>query len=161
MARDTSGNVIISDRLRDGSRIQKINSQLNPVWQQMCLEFSGSAAYGVANPDLLISSYRKAYQIDKATGKWSLLGTAKTDARNEYFGNYETTHLGSPRVVRFGSNDFFSYPAGDSLAIYRIEPPAGPDRGPTEKLASVLGSSQPSPDGVHREETWRPENRYL
>ena len=29
------------------------------------------------------------------------------------------------------------------------------------KLASVLGSSQPSPDGVHREETWRPENRYL
>jgi hypothetical protein len=91
----------------------------------------GIGGLRVANPDLLISSYRKAYQIDKATGKWSLLGTAKTDARNEYFGNYETTHLGSPRVVRFGSNDFFSYPAGDSLAIYRIEPPAGPDRGPT------------------------------
>ena len=161
MALDASGNVILSDRLGDGSRIQKINAQLNPVWQQMCLEFSASAAYGAANPDLLISSYRKAYQIDKATGKWSLLGTAKTDGRKEYFGNYETTHLGPPRVVRFGSNDFFYYPAGDSLAIYRIEPPAGPDRGPTLKLVSVLGSSQPSPDGVHREETWRPENRYL
>ena len=126
MALDASGNVIISDRMGDGSRLQKINSQLNLVWQQMGLEFSGSAAYGVANPDLLISSYRKAYQIDKATGKWSLLGTAKTDASKEYFGNYETTHLGPPQVVRFGSNDFFYYPAGDSLAIYRVEPPAGP-----------------------------------
>ena len=37
---------IVSDRLGDGSRLQKINSQLSPVWQQMCLEFSSSAAYG-------------------------------------------------------------------------------------------------------------------
>jgi PA14 domain/Divergent InlB B-repeat domain len=161
MALDASGNIIVSDRLGDGSRLQKINSQLGPVWQQMCLEFSASAVYGKANPDLLISSYRKAYQIDKITGKWTLLGTAKTDAHKKYFGNYESTHMGPPRVVRFGGNDFFYYPAGDSLAIYRIEPSADPERGPTLKLASVLGSSQPSPDGIHRDESWRPENRYL
>ena len=127
----------------------------------MCLEFSASAAYGQANPDLLISSYRKAYQLDRATGKWTLLGTAKTDAPKKYFGNYESTHLGPPRVVRFGSSDFFYYPAGDSLAIYRIEPPADAERGPTLKLASVLGGSQPGPDGVHRDETWVPGNKYL
>ena len=161
MALDVSGNIVVSDRLGDGSRLQKIDSQFSPVWQQMCLEFSASAAYGRANPDLLISSYRKAYQLDRATGKWTLLGTAKTDAPKKYFGNYESTHLGPPRVVRFGGNDFFYYPAGDSLAIYRIEPPADTERGPTLKLASVLGSSQPGPDGVHRDETWRPENRYL
>ena len=161
MAMDAFGNLYISDRLGDGSRLQKINSQLSPVWQQMCLEFSASAAYGKANPDLLISSYRKAYQINRATGQWSLLGTARTDAHKKYFGNYESTHLGPPRIVRFGSSDFYYYPTGDSIAIYRIEPPADSERGPTLKLASVLGSSQPSPDGVHRDETWRPENRYL
>ena len=124
---DASGNIYISDRLGDGSRLQKIDSQLTPVWQQMCLEFSSSAAYGTANPDLLISSYRKAYQLDKAAGKWTLLGTAKTDVPKRYFGNYESTHLGPPRIVRFGNNDFYYYPAGDSLAIYRIEPPADPN----------------------------------
>ncbi len=161
MAMDASGNIFISDRLGDGSRLQKIDSQFAPVWQQMCLEFSSSAAYGKANPDLLVSSYRKAYQIDKATGKWTLLGTARTDVSKKYFGNYESTHLGLPRVVRWGSSDFYYYPAGDSLAIYRIEPPADAERGPTLKLASVLGGSQPGPDGVHWDETWRPENRYL
>jgi hypothetical protein len=161
MALDTSGNIVISDRLGDGSRLQKINSQLTPVWQQMCLEFSASAAYGKANPDLLISSYRKAYQINRATGAWTLLGTAKTDASKKYFGNYESTHLGPPRVVRFGSNDFFYYPAGDSLAIYRVEPPADAERGPTLKLVSVLGASQPSPDGLHRDQPWLWENKYL
>ena len=161
MAMDASGNIYISDRLGDGSRLQKIDSQLTPVWQQMCLEFSSSAAYGTANPDLLISTYRKAYQLDKAAGKWTLLGTARTDVPKRYFGNYESTHLGPPRIVRFGNNDFYYYPAGDSLAIYRIEPPADLERGPTLKLASVLASSQPSPDGLHRDETWKPANRYL
>ena len=161
MALDASSNIIVSDRLGDGSRLQKINSPLTPAWQQMCLESSASAAYGQANPDLLISSYRKAYQLDRATGKGTLLGTAKTDAHKKYFGNYESAHRGPPRVVRFGGNDFFYYPAGDSVAIYRIEPPADSERGPTLKLASVLGGSQPGPDGVHRDETWRPENRYL
>jgi hypothetical protein len=161
MVMDASGNIYISDRLGDGSRLQKINSQLAPVWQQMCLEFSSSAAYGTANPDLLISSYRKAYQIDKATGGWTLLGTAKTDVAKSYFGNYESTHLGPPRIVRWGTSDFYYYPAGDSLAIFRIEPPADAERGPTLKLASVLGASQPSPDGLHRDETWHPANRYF
>ena len=102
-----------------------------------------------------------SYQLDKAAGKWTLLGTAKTDVAKRYFGNYESTHLGPPRIVRFGNNDFYYYPAGDSLAIYRIEPPADAERGPTLKLASVLGASQPSPDGLHRDETWNPANRYL
>ena len=56
----------------------------------------------------------------------------------------------------FGGNDFFYYPAGDSLAIYRIEPPADTERGPTLKLASVSGELPAGgPIGVHRDETWR------
>ena len=154
MALDASGNIIVSDRLGDGSRLQKINSQLAPVWQQMCLEVSASAAYGQANPDLLISSYRKAYQINRATGNWTLLGTARTDAPKNYFGNYESTHLGPPGVVRFGSRDFFYFPAGDSLAIYRIEPPADAERGPTLKLAS-------GPGGLSARARWRPPGRDM
>ena len=40
MAMDASGNVVVLDHMGDGSRIQKLNPQFVPIWQQMCLEFS-------------------------------------------------------------------------------------------------------------------------
>ncbi len=161
MALDSTGAVIISDRMGEGSRLQKLDSYNLPVWQQMGLEFSGQAAFGKENPDLLVSSYRNLYHIDRATGNWTFLGSGMTDTPGSFFGNFESTHFGPPRVVRFKNNDFFYYPAGDSMAIYRIMPPASADRGPTLKLASCLAASLPGPDGIAHTQLWLDENKYL
>ena len=154
MAMDALGNVVVLDHMGDGSRMQKLNPQYGQVWDQMCLEFSSQAAYGTANPNVVFSGFRQAYQIDRATGNWTHLGAAKTDIPGQYFGNFDSCHSGVPHVVRFGSNDFFYYPAGDGVAVYRVVPSANPsDIGPTLKLVSVLGGLSPGPDGgtVHND----------
>lgn len=161
MVMDSAGCVITSDRMGQGSRLQKLSPQFDQVWQQMGLEFSSQAAYGKENPDVLISSYRNIYQINRATGQWTFLGPGGTDKAGSYFGNFESTHFGPPRVVRFGGNDFFYYPAGDGVAIYRLTPATDPERSSTLELASCLGGSMPSPDGVHRDKWWLDENKYL
>lgn len=161
MAMDSEGNLIVSDRMGAGSRLQKITTALGQAWQQMGLEFSSQAAYGRENPDRLISSYRNIYEIDRTTGEWQFLGPGSTDIPGSYFGNFESTHFGPPRVVRFGDEDFFYYPAGDSMAVYRLMAAVDSEQGPTLKLVSVLGGSMPSPDGMHRAEWWRDENKYL
>ena len=67
---------------------------------------------------------------------------------------------GPPRIVRFGSSDFYYYPTGDSMAIYRIEPPGFRARSDTQtgfragKLAAKSGWCPPGRDRA-------PENRYL
>lgn len=161
MALDSKGGIIISDRMGEGSRLQKIDTYGLPVWQQMGLEFSGQAAFGKENPDLLVSSYRNIYRLNRATGGWTFLGSGMTDSPGSFFGNFESSHFGPPRVVRFNGKDFFYYPAGDSMAIYRIVPPASADRGPTLKLASCLAASLPGPDGVAHTQLWLDENKYL
>jgi hypothetical protein len=147
MAMDSSGNIVVLDHMGDGSRMQKLNAQYAQLWDQMSLEFSSSLAYSRANPNVAFSSYRQAYQLDRATGNWTHLGVAKTDSPGRYFGNFDSSHAGPPHVVRLGANDFFYFPAGDSLAIYRVVPGAS-GLGPTLKLASVLGGSSPGPDGL-------------
>ena len=42
-----------------------------------------------------------------------------TDKTNEYFGNFESSHRGPPRIARLGEKDFFYFPAGDGIAVYR------------------------------------------
>ena len=126
---------------------RKLNAQYAQLWDQMSLEFSSSLAYSRANPNVAFSSYRQAYQLDRASGNWTHLGVAKTDSLGRYFGNFDSSHAGPPHVVRLGANDFFYFPAGDSLAIYRVVPGVS-GLGPTLKLASVLGGSGPGPDGL-------------
>jgi Chitobiase/beta-hexosaminidase C-terminal domain/PA14 domain/Divergent InlB B-repeat domain/HYDIN/CFA65/VesB-like, Ig-like domain/FlgD Ig-like domain len=147
MAMDSSGNIVVLDHMGDGSRMQKLNAQYAQLWAQMCLEFSSSLAYSRANPNVAFSSYRQAYQLDRATGNWTHLGVAKTDSLGRYFGNFDSSHAGPPHVVRLGADDFFYFPAGDSLAVYRVVPGVN-GLGPTLKLASVLGGSGPGPDGL-------------
>ena len=147
MAMDSSGNIVVLDHLGDGSRMQKLNAQYAQLWDQMCLEFSSSLAYSRANPNVAFSSYRQAYQLDRTTGNWTHLGIAKTDTAGLYFGNFDSSHAGTPHVVRIGATDFFYFPAGDSLAVYRVVPGVS-GLGPTLKLASVLGGSDPGPDGL-------------
>jgi hypothetical protein len=154
MVMDPSGNIVVLDHMGDGSRMQKLNAGYARLWNQMCLEFSSSVAYSSANPNVAFSSFRQAYQLDRATGNWTHLGIAKTDIPGRYFGNFEAGHTGPPHAVRLGANDFFYFPAGDSLAVYRVIP--GTDaRGPTLKLASALGGAGPGPDGL----AWT--DRYL
>ena len=78
-----------------------------------------------------------------------------------YFGNFDSSHRGPPRIVRFGEKDFFYFPAGDGVAVYRIDPPEDKSRGPTLKLVAALAGAEPLPDGTEPKEPWRRENRFL
>jgi hypothetical protein len=163
MAVDSGGNVIVSDRIGQGGRLQKLTPDFKQLWRQMSLEFSSQAAFGAEDPDLLISAYRNAYKIDRKTASWELLGPARTESHEvkAYFGHYENSYRGPPRVVRLFGNDYFYFSAGDGIAIYRIERSKDPLRGPLLNLVACLAGWNPLPDGTHAEEGWRPENRYL
>ena len=163
MAVDSGGNIIVSDRIGQGGRLQKLTPDFRQLWRQMSLEFSSQAAFGAEDPDLLFSAYRNAYKIDRKTGGWELLGPARTESDEEksYFGHYENSFRGPPRVVRLFGNDYFYFPAGDGVAIYRIERSKDPQRGPLLTLVACLAGCNPLPDGTHAKEGWLPENRYL
>jgi len=160
MAMDAAGNVIVSDRMGAGSRLQKFDAKNKPVWQQMGLEFSGQAAYGKENPDQIISTYRNVYQIDRSNGHWVFSGPGGTDTPGKYFGNYANVLFGVPHIVRFKGKDFLYYPTCDGLAVYSVGV-ASSGRGPVLTLAAALGGSRPGPDGVDHVELWKDENRYL
>ena len=83
------------------------------------------------------------------------MGSAKTDKDKVYFGNFDSSHRGPPRIVRFGEKDFFYFPAGDGVAVYRIDPPEDESRGPTLKLVAALAGAEPLPDGTVPKEPWR------
>ncbi|HEY5741784.1 MAG TPA: hypothetical protein VIS99_04525, partial [Terrimicrobiaceae bacterium] len=159
MAVDPAGNILISDRAGQGARLQKLSPEFKQLWELFGLEFSSQATFGVQDPDLLFSATKNAYRIDRKTGGWEFLGSGKTDS--DYFGNFDTSHRGPPRVVRFGEKDFFYFPAGDGIAIYRIDPPEEESRGPTLKLVGALAGAEPLPDGKVAKTAWKLENRFL
>jgi WD40 repeat protein len=161
MAVDSDRNVIIADRVGRGSRLQKFTSEFKQLWQQLGLEFTSQGTYSNDDPDTLFSSTKNAYRLDRKTGGWEFLGSAGTDMTNDYFGNFETTHRGPPRIVRFGEKDFFYFPAGDGVAVYRIDPPEDESRGPTLKLVAALAGAEPLPNGTKVKDTWKRENRFL
>ena len=162
MALDGQGNIVITDRVGEGSRIQKFTPGFKQLWRQMGLEFCSQGTYGRNQPDILFTSTRNVYQLDRRTGGSEFLGSAKTDKDKLYFGNFDTTHRGPPRIVRFGEKDFFFFPAGDGVAIYRIDQSEDELRGPTLNLVSALAGAEPLPDGaLPKREPWRRENRFL
>jgi DNA-binding beta-propeller fold protein YncE len=162
MAVDGEGNVVVTDRVGQGSRIQKFTPEFKQLWRQLGMEFSSQATYGKDQPDILFTSNKNVYQLDRKTGGWEFLGSAKTDKDNVYFGNFDSSHRGPPRIVRFGEKDFFFFPAGDGVAIYRIDQSKEELRGPTLDLVSALAGAEPLPDGtLPKREPWRPENRFL
>ena len=87
MAVDAQGNLLLSDRMGDGSRLQKLTPAFTQAWRQMGLEFSSQGSFGVDNPDLLLTADKNAYKLDRATGAWEFLGSARTDRDDAYFGN--------------------------------------------------------------------------
>ena len=161
MAVDGQGNIIITDRVGQASRIQKFTPEFKQLWRQMGLEFSSQGTYGRDQPDILFTSYKNAYRLDRKTGGWEFLGSAKTDKDDVYFGNFQSSYRGPPRIVRFGEKDFLFFPAGDGVAIYRIDQSEEELRGPTLKLVSALAGAEPLPDGTQPKEPWGQENRFL
>ena len=161
MAVDSWGKIILTDRVGGGSHMQKFSPEFKPLWRQMGLEFSSQATFSKDDPDTLFSSYKNVYRLDRKKGSWEFLGSAMTDAPEEYFGNFSSSHKGPPRIVRFGDKDFFYFPAGDGVAIYRIETSEDQARGPILKLASALAGAEPLPNGTIAKEPWKRENRFL
>ncbi len=161
MTADSHGNVIVTDRAGQGSRMQKLTPDFKQLWQQMGLEFSSQGTFGKDDPDTLFTSNKNAYHLDRKTGGWEFLGSAKTDKDKIFFGNFDSSHRGPPRMVRFGGKDFFYFPAGDGVAVYRIDRPEEKSRGPTLKMVAALAGAQPLPNGTKAQEPWRQENRFL
>ena len=161
MAVDGHGNVIVTDRAGEGARMQKLTPEFKQLWRQMGLEFSSQGTFSKDDPDTLFTSSKSAYRLDRKTGGWEFLGSAKTDTTKVFFGNFDSSHRGPPRIVRFGEKDFFYFPAGDGVAVYRIDPPEDESRGPTLKWVAALAGAEPLPDGTVPKETWRRENRFL
>ena len=161
MAVDSRGSIILTDRMGQGSRMQKFTPDFKQLWRQMGLEFSSQGTFGKDDPDTLFTSNKNAYRLDRKTGGWEFLGSARTDEQGEYFGNFDSSHRGPPRIVRFGEMDFFYYPAGDGVAIYRIDLGEDASRGPTLKLVGALAGAEPLPNGTVAKEPWKRENRYL
>ncbi len=161
MAVDTHGNVVVTDRAGQGSRMQKFTPEFKQLWQQLGLEFSSQGTFSADDPDTLFSASKNAYRLHRGTGGWEFLGSARTDNPGEYFGIFESSYRGPPRIVRIGEKNFFYFLAGDGLAVYRIDPPEDESRGPTLKLASALAGAEPLPDGTRAKDAWKRENRFL
>jgi hypothetical protein len=161
MTVDSAGSIILSDRVGLGGRLQKVSSDFKPVWSQMCLEFSSQATPSPSNPDVVISSYKNVFEVDKKTGGWKFLGSGRTDTEKSYFGHYQSSHRGPPRIVNLFGKEFFFFPAGDGIAVYRVDASGDPQRGPLLNLVAAMAGCNPLPDGKHAEEAWRSENRFL
>ena len=74
MAVDGHGNVIVTDRAGQGSRMQKFTPEFKQLWRQMGLEFSSQGTFGKDDPDILFTSNKNAYRLDRKTGGWEFLG---------------------------------------------------------------------------------------
>ena len=162
MAMNAAGEICFTDRIGNGGRSQKIDADMNPVWQAMALENTSNLTFHADNPNQKISAFRNFYNMASDTS-WTFLGTGRTEGYDPkaYFGLYEVGHLGPPRIVKFGSNYYFYFLGGDGIAVYKIVPAVDAEHGPTLELASVLGGSDPNPYGRRDEPVYVQANRYL
>ena len=156
LAVDGQGNVITAQNefFFNGGRLAKFAADGKLLWEQFGLEFQSIGTYGANDPEQFISVMFHSYKLDAASDKATYIG-------NSYTGTgYHGSPTGTPRICRIGANDFFYFPCGDGVQIYRIE--ANPAGGaPLLKFVSILGRAQPLPDGKIAAEVWKRENFYL
>ena len=151
IAADAAGNLFVTDRTGHGARMQKLNSSLSgQTWEQLGLEFASSATFSPNNPNLVFSSGRQAYEIDRATGAWTYLGNAATDREGVYFGNFLHAEGGPPRMASLNGSDYYYFPTQNSggLGVYRVVSPTDVGMGPRLELVACLGQNKPLPDGT-------------
>ncbi len=156
LAVDGQGNVITAQNeyFFNGGRLAKFAADGTVQWEQYGLEFQSNGTYGANDPDTFISVMDHAYRLNRATGSAAYLGQGYTGT------GYHGGPSGTPRVCRLGAHDFYYFPSGDGVQVYRIDPnPAGGS--PLLTFVSILGRAQPLPTGVMAEAVWKGENYYL
>jgi hypothetical protein len=147
LASDSAGNLFIADRPGDAGRLQKVTPTFGTqLWQQACWDFSSVASFSSANPNILISSNSRVYQINRSDMTWQYLGLGRVE--DDYFGHFDRTDEGPPRVITLNGRDWYYMPSRDGgIAVYEVMP-AVAGRGPTLRFASCLARNYPLPDGT-------------
>lgn len=151
IAADSAGNLIVSDRSGDGTRLQKLNANLDQqLWQKWSLEFACSGSFSSQDTNLFITSSQHAYSLDRSTGAATYLGNARSETEGQYFGNFARGEGGPANAVRLYNNDFFYIPTvHGGVAVYKVIPSTDPStKGPTLKLISGVSAGLPQPDGT-------------
>ena len=74
MAVDTDGNVVVTDRAGQGSRMQKFTPEFKQLWQQLGLEFSSQGTFSTDDPDTLFSASKNAYRLHRRDGRLGISG---------------------------------------------------------------------------------------
>lgn len=161
----SDGGLVFSDRIGFNGRIQRIGS-----WVQLGLEFTSGMTFAKENPSRWISSARNVYSVTGSS--WTFVGNGMSEpfsstsvvdgiavtTGSTYFGNFASTHVGPPRLLKLGNNSFLYYPAGASVGVYRLIDNVG--RAPTFRLCACLcGSGQPGPDGTTNSQPYLDEHR--
>jgi sugar lactone lactonase YvrE len=156
LAVDGHGNIITAQNefFFNGGRLAKFAADGKALWEQLGLEFQSIGTYGASDPETFISVMCHSYRLNRATGSAAYLGQSYTGT------GYHAGPTGTPRICRIGAHDFYYYPCGDGVQIYRLDPnPAGGS--PLLVFVSILGRAQPLPTGKKAEAVWKPENFYL
>lgn len=156
LAVDAQHNVITAQNefFFNGGRLAKFTADGKALWEQYGLEFQSIGTYGATDPDTFISVMDHAYRLDRATGGATYVGQGNTGT------GYHGSPTGTPRICRIGAHDFYYFPSGDGVQVYRIDAnPAGGS--PLLTFVSILGRAQPLPTGVMAEAVWKGENYYL
>lgn len=154
MVQLNDGSLIFSDRVGFTGRVQKANG-----WVHLGIEFTAGATFHPSKPDRVFTSSRNVYSV-ATNGNWTFSGNGLTEDyyHPKYFGWWQSTHGGPPKLVKHGSNFFFYYPTGASVGIYRVVENSG--RGPSLQLCGcICGSGQPGLDGSTTTEPWLDKNR--
>ena len=162
LAMDSSENIYFTDRLGNSSRTQKIDSSMNPVWQQLALENTSALSFHEDDPDFVVSGFKNIYIRDGEDFDFQGIGRTEAFEPKSYMGNWEVGHVGPPRLVKLDGEMYWYFFAGESIGIYKVAAPPGVDRSNVLDLVGILGNgSSPQPNGQFVEPTWDRANRYI
>ncbi|HEY3332025.1 MAG TPA: FlgD immunoglobulin-like domain containing protein [Capsulimonadaceae bacterium] len=167
---DSHGNVYTIQNeyhFGDGGHLAKFGPDGKLIWEQTGLEFSSTACYSDANPDIAYSALWHAYRLDRASGTATPVGNifagtgldsdlSVAGNRGDYIGR---APAGVPRVFRINGKDYLYRPAGDCMQIFRMD--KGASGGPVARLVSMIGQNQPTATGQFPAEFWKRETFQL
>jgi len=155
LAVDKAGNILTvqNEFFFNGGRLAKFDPTGKPLWEQLGLDFVSNGAYSQTNPDWFVTLQHHGYELDRKTG------IAKSSG-NTYNNEGYKSQIGPINAARLGKNEFVWMANGDGMIVYRVVPPPDKFRGPSLKLAAILASSDPKPDGTSSPDGWKPENYY-
>lgn len=137
-----------------GGRIAKFAADGKVLWEQLGLEFCSTAGYADHAPDIVHTSSRHSYKVNKNDGTWEYLGN------NLYHDTAYWSPSGRMWIRKIGDNEFHFLCSGDGMQIYR-KTNNGESGAPILSLVSILGRNRPLPDSRKPDDCWRKEYHYL